>query len=82
MQDRIKRWTEALMMIPGLSGFEGNVRRYIKAELKALGVSSKTDMLGNLSDPHVAQLLHHKGRGRAFFQRQARMGVQVPPPGS
>jgi putative aminopeptidase FrvX len=48
MQDRIKRWTEALMMIPGLSGFEGNVRRYIKAELKALGVSSKTDMLGNL----------------------------------
>jgi hypothetical protein len=27
------------------------------------------DMLGNLSDPHVAQLLHHKGRGRAFFQR-------------
>jgi putative aminopeptidase FrvX len=48
MQDRIKRWTEALMMIPGLSGFEGNVRRYIKAELKALGVSAKTDMLGNL----------------------------------
>jgi putative aminopeptidase FrvX len=48
MQDRIKRWTEALMMIPGLSGFEGNVRRYIKAELKALGIPSKTDMLGNL----------------------------------
>lgn len=48
MQDRIKRWTEALMMIPGLSGFEGNVRRYIKAELKALGLASKTDMLGNL----------------------------------
>lgn len=48
MQDRIKRWTEALMLIPGLAGFEGNVRRYIKAELKALGVESKTDMLGNL----------------------------------
>lgn len=48
MQDRIKRWTEALMMIPGLSGFEGNVRRYIRAELKALGLESKTDMLGNL----------------------------------
>ncbi|WP_421693748.1 M42 family metallopeptidase [Aestuariivirga sp.] len=48
MQDRIKRWTEALMMIPGLSGFEGNVRRYIKAELAAMGISSRTDMLGNL----------------------------------
>ena len=48
MQDRIKYWTESLMMIPGLSGFEGNVRRFIKAELKALGLSSRTDMLGNL----------------------------------
>ena len=48
MQDRIKRWTEALMMIPGLAGFEGNVRRYIKAELAALEIASKTDMLGNL----------------------------------
>lgn len=48
MQDRIKRWTEALMMIPGLSGFEGNVRRYLKSELKALGINTKTDMLGNL----------------------------------
>ena len=49
MQDRIKRWTEALMMIPGLSGFEGNVRRYLKSELKALGINTKTDMLGNLT---------------------------------
>lgn len=48
MQDRIKRWTEALMMIPGLAGFEGNVRRYLKSELKALGINTKTDMLGNL----------------------------------
>jgi putative aminopeptidase FrvX len=48
MQDRIKRWTEALMMIPGLSGFEGNVRRYIRAELKALGIAARTDVLGNL----------------------------------
>ncbi|MFN4143515.1 M42 family metallopeptidase [Aestuariivirga sp.] len=48
MQDRIKRWTEALMMIPGLSGFEGHVRRYIRAELKAMEIESKTDMLGNL----------------------------------
>ena len=43
MQDRIKRWTRELMMIPGLSGFEGNVRRYIKGELAELGIKSRTD---------------------------------------
>ena len=48
MQDRLKAWTTALMMIPGLSGHEGNVRRYIKAELHALGLSTRTDRLGNL----------------------------------
>jgi putative aminopeptidase FrvX len=62
MQDRIKRWTEALMMIPGLAGFEGNVRRYIRAELKALGIDSKTDMLGNLiatieGDPNLPSVM-------------------------
>ena len=48
MQNRLKAWTRALMMIPGLSGHEGNVRRYIKAELHALGIATKTDRLGNL----------------------------------
>ena len=48
MQDRIKAWTRSLMMIPGLSGYEGNVRRYIKAELHALGIATRTDRLGNL----------------------------------
>jgi putative aminopeptidase len=48
MQDRIKRWTEELMMIPGLSGFEGPVRRYIRGQLGEMGIESRTDMLGNL----------------------------------
>ena len=48
MQERIKAWTKALMMIPGLSGYEGNVRRYIKAELHAMGLATRTDRLGNL----------------------------------
>jgi putative aminopeptidase len=48
MQDRLKAWTKALMMIPGLSGYEGNVRRYIKAELHAMGLKTTTDRLGNL----------------------------------
>lgn len=48
MQERIKRWTRELMMIPGLSGFEGPVRRYIRGELSKLGIESRADMLGNL----------------------------------
>lgn len=48
MRGRLKEWTRALMMIPGLSGFEGNVRRYIKGELHAMGIATRTDRLGNL----------------------------------
>jgi len=48
MRDRLKAWTKALMMIPGLSGHEGNVRRYLKGELHAMGLATRTDRLGNL----------------------------------
>jgi putative aminopeptidase FrvX len=37
-----------LMLIPGLSGYEGRVRRALAQELKALGIASRTDRLGNL----------------------------------
>jgi putative aminopeptidase FrvX len=36
------------MAIPGLSGFEDQVRGYIKAELGKLGLTSRGDRLGNL----------------------------------
>lgn len=48
MQDRLRNWTTALMMIPGLSGYEGPVRRHIKSELQAMGIAATTDRLGNL----------------------------------
>lgn len=48
MRERLRKWTMNLMMIPGLSGFEGQVRRHIKTELAALGIATKTDRLGNL----------------------------------
>ena len=35
-------------LIPGLSGHEGRVRRHIAGLLKALGLSTRTDRLGNL----------------------------------
>jgi putative aminopeptidase FrvX len=37
-----------LMLIPGLSGHEGRVRRYLKRELAELGLTTATDRLGNL----------------------------------
>ena len=36
------------MMIPGLSGHEGRVRRRLAGELEALGLTPRTDRLGNL----------------------------------
>ncbi len=36
------------MLIPGLSGYEGRVRRYLANALSTLGLPSRTDRLGNL----------------------------------
>ena len=48
MLNRLRRLTTELMLIPGLSGYEGRVRRAIAAELTALGIASRSDRLGNL----------------------------------
>lgn len=48
LKDRLRALTAELMLIPGLSGYEGRVRRRIAAELKALGIASHSDRLGNL----------------------------------
>jgi putative aminopeptidase FrvX len=48
MKARLKTLLTDLMLIPGLSGHEGRVRRYLKKELQALGLSTTTDRLGNL----------------------------------
>jgi putative aminopeptidase FrvX len=48
LKDRLRALTSELMLIPGLSGYEGRVRRRIAAELKALGIASRSDRLGNL----------------------------------
>ena len=48
MQDRIAALLSDLMLIPGLSGHEGRVRRRLRAELETLGIPSRTDRLGNL----------------------------------
>ncbi|WP_394891671.1 M42 family metallopeptidase [Mesorhizobium sp. AaZ16] len=45
---RLKALLCDLMLIPGLSGHEGRIRRHIAGLLKALGLSTRTDRLGNL----------------------------------
>jgi putative aminopeptidase FrvX len=48
MKDRLRKTLSELMMIPALSGHEDRVRRAIGARLDDLGLSSRTDRLGNL----------------------------------
>jgi putative aminopeptidase FrvX len=48
MKDRLRDTLSELMMIPGLSGHEDRVRRYIQARLGELGIASRSDRLGNL----------------------------------
>ena len=53
----LKQWVIDLMLIPGLSGYEGRVRKYLKAAMAGLGITSTTDRLGNL----IATLPGDKG---------------------
>jgi putative aminopeptidase FrvX len=48
MRDRLKTLLTDLMRIPGLSGYEGRVRAYLKKEMMKLGLATSTDGLGNL----------------------------------
>jgi putative aminopeptidase FrvX len=48
MRARLRNRLGELMLIPGLSGYEGRVRRYLRNALGELGMSSRSDRLGNL----------------------------------
>jgi len=48
MKERLRALTSELMLVPGLSGHEGRVRRRLRQELDALGIASRCDRLGNL----------------------------------
>ncbi len=50
------------MLIPGLCGHEGRVRKHIKARLADMGMPTRTDMLGNLivsieGDPNTPSVM-------------------------
>lgn len=48
IKERLRRLLTELMLIPGLSGYEGRVRRYLSQALADLGIASRSDRLGNL----------------------------------
>ena len=48
LKSRLRGLVTELMLIPGLSGYEGRVRRRLASELSALGIESRSDRLGNL----------------------------------
>lgn len=48
MKQRLRAVLADLMLIPGLSGYEGRVRRYLANALGELGITSRSDRLGNL----------------------------------
>lgn len=45
---RVRELLKELMLIPGLSGHEGRVRRVLKRKLAEIGLTTTTDRLGNL----------------------------------
>src|SRR3954454_11484990 len=48
LKQRLREQTSGLMLIPGLSGSEGRVRRAIAETLAGMGIESRADRLGNL----------------------------------
>jgi putative aminopeptidase FrvX len=74
MKDRLRALTRDLMLIPGLSGHEGRVRRYLAARLTELGHPSRTDRLGNL----IATIEGDEGAPRVMlFAHMDQLGFVV-----
>ncbi len=48
LKERLHALLCELMLIPGLSGHEGRVRRRLQEEMRAVGLDTATDRLGNL----------------------------------
>jgi putative aminopeptidase FrvX len=74
MKDRLRSLLTDLMMIPGLSGHEGRVRRYLAEALADLDISSRSDRLGNL----VATIDGtHEGPSVMLFAHMDQLGLVV-----
>ena len=73
-KDRLRGLLRDLMLIPGLSGYEDRVRRYLAAALSDLGIPSRSDRLGNL----IATLDGAKGAPSVMlFTHMDQLGLVV-----
>jgi putative aminopeptidase FrvX len=60
----MKELLEEMIRIPGVSGYEDDIREYIRAKLKAMKLSSEEDNIGNLTvtigskGPHIVFIAH------------------------
>jgi putative aminopeptidase FrvX len=60
----MKELLEEMIGIPGVSGYEDDIREYIRAKLKAMKLSSEEDNIGNLTvtigsnGPHIVFIAH------------------------
>jgi len=60
----IKQLLEEMIDVPGVSGFEEDIREYIRAKVEALGLKAEEDNLGDLittvgiTGPHVMFIAH------------------------
>ncbi|SDR58180.1 Putative aminopeptidase FrvX [Rhizobiales bacterium GAS113] len=74
LKQRLRALLSELMLVPGLSGHEGRVRRRLAAELKTLGLSSRSDRLGNL----IATIEGDSGRPSVMlFAHMDQLGLIV-----
>jgi putative aminopeptidase len=69
---RITMLTRELMLIPGLSGYETRVRKRLKTQMEALGLSATTDRLGNL-----ISTLEGQGPSVMLFAHMDQLGFVV-----
>ena len=72
------------MLIPGLSGHEGRVRRRLAAEMAALGLATATDRLGNLiataeGDPSLPSVMLFAHMDQLGFVVRKIEAKRVPP---
>jgi putative aminopeptidase FrvX len=60
----MKELLEEMIRIPGVSGYEDDIREYIRAKLKAMKLPSEEDNIGNLTvtigskGPHIVFIAH------------------------
>ena len=74
MGGRLRTDLGELMLIPGLSGHEGRVRRHIATALAGIGLSTSTDRLGNL----IATIAGSgKGPSVMLFTHMDQLGLVV-----